>query len=563
MKRTAATFAVVTALAAAALSVSQSSAQARPTSPGARSGAAAAAGPGRAGPAARARLDPLPPVHPRRPAVSMVRPGRVRAADPGQWQTQSSSALPFDPDTMLLLMNGDVMAQNYGTPDWWLLTPGSDGSYLNGTWTELPPMPDGYAPYDYCSAVLPDGDVVVDGGEYTYDSQGNATATETNMGAVYDPSSNSWQVLAPPAGWAHIGDASCAVLPDGDMLLANIFDRANPGQVALLNSHTLGWTTLNPPGKADTNSEENWTLLPDGSIFTVDVGHAGYAERYLPPGLDHSANGQWVSAGATAGDLEAGFEMGPAVLMPDGRVFAMGANGNNAVYTPPHTLMGTGTWQAAPAFPTAGGQQLDVCDGPAILLPPGGVLVGASPGCYNTGDQFFTFDGSQLTSLDPQPPFGPSISSFWLRPLMLPTGQVLASYDDSVAYIYTPPGQPERAWAPQVLAAPHSVRAGSSYTVFGRQINGLSQGENYGDDEDSASNYPLVEITNDATGQVSYQSAYDPSSMGVATGRRAEWTHFTAVPGLQPGPSTLSIVANGIASAPVRVQVEAPAAGNR
>lgn len=51
--------------------------------------------------------------------------------------------------------------------------------------------------------------------------------------------------------------------------------------------------------------------------------------------------------------------------------------------------------------------------------------------------------------------------------------------------------------------------------------------------------------------------------MGVATGRRAEWTHFTAGQGLQPGPSMLSIVADGIVSAPVPVQVEAPAAGSR
>jgi hypothetical protein len=544
----------MTALATATLSVSQSSAQASPVSPGARPGAAPA-GRARPGPAGRDRLDALPPVHPRRPAVSVVRPGKARAAQPGQWQTQSTGPLPFNPDTTLLLMNGDVMAQNYGTPDWWLLKPSSGGSYLNGTWTELPPMPGKYAPYDYCSAVLANGDVVVDGGEYTYNAKGVATATETNKGAVYDPSTNSWQALAPPAGWAHIGDASCAVMPNGDLLLANIFDSAHLGQVALLNPRTFSWTVLDPPGKADGNSEENWTLLPDGTIFTVDVGDAGHAERYIPPWLDHSADGQWVSAGSTAGDLEANFEMGPAVLMPDGDVFATGASGQNAVYSPPRKLTGTGTWQAAPSFPTAGGQQLDVCDGPAILLPPGGVLVGASPGCYNTGDEFFTFSGSQLTPLAPQPPFGPSISSFWLRPLMLPTGQVLASYDANVAYIYTPQGQPNRAWAPQVIAAPRTIRAGAAYRVIGRQINGLSQDENYGDDEDDASNYPLVRITNDATGQVSYQSAYDPSSMGVATGRRAEWTHFTAVPGLQPGPSSLAIVANGITSAPVRVQV--------
>ena len=46
-------------------------------------------------------------------------------------------------------------------------------------------------------------------------------------------------------------------------------------------------------------------------------------------------------------------EMGPAFLLPDGRVFEIGANGNTALYSPP-ALAGnsTGTWVPGPIVPT-------------------------------------------------------------------------------------------------------------------------------------------------------------------------------------------------------------------
>lgn len=95
----------------------------------------------------------------------------------GPWQPLPGP-VPFFPDTTLLLTDGRVIAQDYGTPNWWTLTPDRYGNYVNGTWTQVASMPNGYAPYDYCSAVLADGRVVVLGGEYTYDANGNATATK-------------------------------------------------------------------------------------------------------------------------------------------------------------------------------------------------------------------------------------------------------------------------------------------------------------------------------------------------------------------------------------------------
>src|SRR5271154_2889605 len=108
---------------------------------------------------------------------------------------------PFAPSTALQLTDGTVMVQELFTGDWWRLTPDITGSYINGTWSQLASMPAGYGPLYYASALLPDGRVIVEGGEYNL---GSSTQAESNMGAIYDPAANKWTSIAPPSGWTRI-----------------------------------------------------------------------------------------------------------------------------------------------------------------------------------------------------------------------------------------------------------------------------------------------------------------------------------------------------------------------
>jgi hypothetical protein len=108
---------------------------------------------------------------------------------------------------MLLLTDGTVIAHeendlvgNYATRNWYKLTPGIYGSYINGTWSEIAPLPVGYGPLAFGSAVLPDGRVVVEGGEFNQYGNGY-----TNLGAIYDPVANTWTKVKPPSGWSNIG----------------------------------------------------------------------------------------------------------------------------------------------------------------------------------------------------------------------------------------------------------------------------------------------------------------------------------------------------------------------
>ena len=83
----------------------------------------------------------------------------------------------------------------------------------------------------------------------------------------------------------------------------------------------------------------------------------------------------------------------------------------------------------------------------------------------------------------------------------------------------------------------------------------FSQGAAYGDDAQSATNHPLVRITNLATGHVFYSRTPDHSSMAVAYGGLVS-THFDVPFSQEKGASTLVVVANGIPSAPVAVTVK-------
>ena len=134
------------------------------------------------------------------------------------------------------MTDGTVLAHQYCSPNWYKLTPNNLGSYVNGTWSQTAPMPAGFGPFAFASAVLPDGRLVVIGGEYNEPCTGSSF--DVNLGAIYDPKADSWTPLPAPSGWARIGDASSVVLPNGQFMLAGNTEL----QTALLDPVTLTWT---------------------------------------------------------------------------------------------------------------------------------------------------------------------------------------------------------------------------------------------------------------------------------------------------------------------------------
>jgi hypothetical protein len=480
-------------------------------------------------------------------------------------------------NSCLLLTDGSVMCQTFASNTWHRLTPDSSGSYLNGTWDSSPiaPMPNGtdaaagctpcaYQPLFFGSQVLPDGKVVVIGGE---DVAGLSGQVETNIGFLYDPVTNAWSSqLASAFDSGTVGDTMTNVLQNGTMIVSQI----TTGNIMAFNEATLSFTALNPTGKADRNNEEGWAILPGGKILTVDAFIAAQSEFYDP------VTNTWGTPLSTvvnmADTLSASFETGPGALRPDGLLISFSANtlGQNAFF---NTLTNTWSHPAGIDFPVVAGQTFhySVKDGPAVTLPNGNVLVQAGPddgsGSFATPSHFWElgFTSNTLTQVADSPNAA-SFAAFEGHFTMLPSGEALfVAYNQGSTQdvdVYSNGGAPQTAWRPTISASPATIVPGSTNNaVSGTLFNGLSQGGVYGDDTQSFTNYPLVRITNNASGHVFYARTHNHNRMGVEAVGSTEVTstQFDAPANLETGACTLVVVANGIASQPAACTV----AGNQ
>lgn len=475
----------------------------------------------------------------------------------------------FTASTMLLLTNGRIMCQDENRTIWWGLTPDASGSYANGYWDPLASMRD--ARMYYGSAVLADGRVLVIGGEYA----GGDQSEDIARGEIYDPYFDFWNDISTPAGWYAIGDAPLCVLFDGTVLLGSI----NDCRTAIYDPVGNFWRSGG--FKEDCSSEETWTLLADGTVLSVECSNHPFAEKYIP------TLNRWVSAGKTPIDLvdAPSIEIGPALLLPNGSVFAVGASGKTAIYTPPKSPDQAGSWVAGPSTADPAGKLLQAKDAPASLLPNGRVLCVAGPAAANKDDYptniyFFEFDPATNTLKQIVSPETGSMEPFPGAPyesrmLLLPTGEVLFAgklkpSNESRVYLYQPDKPDSKIQAliqPKIdqlqgplVATTTTLDRGATYLVRGTRFNGISQAVSYGDDATMATNYPLVRLVKKSAGapdKVWYCRTFNHNTMGVATGNLPCTTNIQ-IPQLEDGDvgsMDLLLIANGIASDPVQVTI--------
>src|SRR4029434_5944563 len=244
---------------------------------------------------------------------------------------------------------------------WYRLTPDANGDYTAGTWTTLAAST--HAPLYYASGVLRDGQVIVAGGEY----DSGVLVLLLNV-ERYDPLANTWTTLPNPTGWTRIGDSPGCVLPDRWVHLGQV------GQVstAIYDPATNAWTAA--ADKISSVGEESWSLLADGTIHAADCSKPPSAENYV------IASDEWVAAGSTPQVLvDSISEIGASVLLPDGRLFVIGATRFTALFPPPPIANQVGTWVAGPTIPQVSSQAHGAVDAPACLLPNGRVLFTSGP----------------------------------------------------------------------------------------------------------------------------------------------------------------------------------------
>ncbi|HXT12756.1 MAG TPA: hypothetical protein VN873_14435 [Candidatus Angelobacter sp.] len=460
-----------------------------------------------------------------------------------------------NPSLMLLLSDGTVMVENDptggGGTNWFRLTPDSHGSYANGTWSVLAPMQ--YSRAGCSSDVMTNGQVFIAGGEY---GTGNATSE------VYDPVSNVWKQVMVPAnlldpaqlspiwgGGTHqgFGESDSILLPTGKVLVSPVAVRyANETMIydPVSNSFSAG-----PNLRVSSQSEASWVKLPDQSVLTIDPSGTT-SERYLP-----SMN-QWVADASPPINVYSGNgtaapgEIGPALLLPNGKAIFFGATSNNLIYTPSGTSA-HGTWTQAPSFSTVGTNAQGMSDAPACMMPNGKILVSTGPmASFNSTISFFEYDylANTFTQVSGPPGNGTNAATYYTKFLQLPDGTVLWNFGSPQLYNYTPDGIPLAQGKPIINRI--VPNADGSYHLTGYGLNGISAGAAYGDDAQMDSNFPLVRLAN-SVGQIYYARTYGWTSTGVMTSNVEVSTEFALPPSLPAGTYSLAAVANGIASDPV------------
>jgi len=486
----------------------------------------------------------------------------------GHWNVVATA--PNGLSNPVLLTDGTVIAAAGDTPYWYKLTPDSAGDYAKGTWTQIASLPviNGaqYAPLYHSTGVLPDGRVIIMGGEYNNSNSG----VWTNEGAIYDPVANTWTSVNPPLGtpWTQIGDSQSVMLANGKFMQASCC--AYPAADAILNAKTLTWQTAAAPTLGGNyQDEQGYTLLPSGNVLTIDIWTAYPSGAATNAELYNVATHSWIAAGNTPVSLPdppacGNWEIGPAPLRGDGTVVAFGGNTGCVAGATADPIAiydsNAGTWTAGPNVPAVcgsdGATSCSLADAPAAVLPNGNILFAASSGYGDNPTHFFEFTpANTIIQVSDEKLHAAQAGAYYYNFLVLPNGQILSTDFSKNAEVYTPAGAAVGAWAPYINRVAKILTAGKTYALAGGQLSGVTQGGYYGDDYQASTNFPLVRLTNSASGTVTYARTTKISTMSVAPGT-AGTTDFTVPAGTPTGASSLQVIANGIASSPIEVLVK-------
>jgi hypothetical protein len=484
------------------------------------------------------------------------------------------------PTNVALLTDGSVLAADPQRSDgdpwyrWYRLRPDSAGSYANGTWTTAAFSSIGrqFAP----AFVLRDGRYVICGGEYTSDlyELGTHTAPSTALARceIYDPVADSWT-----------DDTSNVALDLGETIADTAAVEVDDGRVVTLahdTSNTYGFTSFNvsptwspKTGASSLKPYPNNLVSPEGSCNLQQNGDFLCAQfgfvRYHP-GLNGTDSWTQLARNPPVSLLShtSDNEIGPVLQLYPGEMLVLGANSQTFTGAPPKDadaaiLSATGDdWSMAAPMRTGqanGASALNHGDVPSVVMPDGRVLVGSDTDDSGVGNgcnhdcapsPLYEFDatvqGGGSWSLVPNPPsatFTPVGAG--IRMLDLPSGQVLVTgTSDGSMWLYTPNGTPNNTWRPTITSI--SSPSAGEYTLNGTQLNGLTTGGGIGDEGLTATNYPIVYLT-DGGGHRYYARSYNFSHMAPKPNQSSN-CKFRLPAGIPNGSYSVFVAANGLSS---------------
>jgi len=226
------------------------------------------------------------------------------------WSARSTHSSVVMPDGSIVLMGGS----NAGAPpiyhDVWRST--DNGA----TWTRQTASAGWSARFSHTSVAMPDGSIVLMGGEESGGTFMNDTWRSTDNGAT-------WALMNASSGWTARDSHSSVVMPDGSIVLMGGFDWKPNDRNDVWRSTDNGatWALMNASSGWTARDSHSSVVMPDGSI--VLMGGEDSSENPLNDVWRSTDNGAtWTQQTAHAGWSP---RLGHAsVLMPDGSIILMG-----------------------------------------------------------------------------------------------------------------------------------------------------------------------------------------------------------------------------------------------
>ena len=427
--------------------------------------------------------------------------------------------------------------------------------------------------------------IVVPGGKIL---AGNLVNTSSFL---YTPATNSWA----PAGSkvASYNDQSdeegWVLLSNGNVLTYDVTKSiaANNGFAEIYNPGLNSWSAISPSdgtalgalpllSSGPLGSELGPVLrLQDGRALVI--GANGLTAIYTP------ATNTWAAGPTITGALNGhtaifGADDAPAGILPNGHVIFAADAGPASVTSTGNTTAGSNIITNIPSTATFQvGWSVVQADGNSDVIPPNVTITSVdSPnqihisdnalttnaalgikfgGTFSSPTQLFDFNPagsiSPLAAAIPDPGLA-TTAAYLTRMLLLPTGQLLFADGTNQLYVYTGDGVPNPALRPVINNFTYT--GGGIFTLTGKQLNGQSAGADYGDDNQSDSNYPVLRMTNSA-GRVYYCRTTSWSNVAVGTSSATQTVTVTLNPALPAGNYAMVVSGAGISSFPVAVSI--------
>lgn len=383
------------------------------------------------------------------------------------------------------------------------------------------------------ATLLPNGEVLVAGGLTLTFIVVPETITLTNLSSaeLYNPTNGTWQATGSltNARIAH----TATLLANGKVLVvggATVNDNLAINNIyasaELYDPVTGIWSET---GSLNFNRYgHSAILLPSGKVLVAGGDSGGNtlssAELYDPD------TGAW----SLTGGMNASHEGQAAILLPSGKVLVTPGTNPNVPTILPGELYdpATETWELVAQMNSASGDYnnlLGESGDVAVLLPGGKVFAPFAAQVYDPA-------AGTLTSTVPM-----TNDQSGGAALLLPNGKVLLSGGESgfSQELYDPGLGFSNSWQPQITSATSPLDVGTSLSMTGSKFRGIAEGSSGNGAQDSAADYPVVQLRAMEGGRTVYLTA-------------SNWqtNSYTSMPvtNFPPGWAMVTVFVNGIQS---------------